>query len=153
MNMKGKDVARTPRYAVPTRLMTVRDLSIYLHVHKSTIYRMLRQREIPAFRIGNDWRFNIESIDRWCSEQSEHKQPRNGSVLCEERAAAGCKIVDVDAQAKALRPRMYVLCSECARLIDLAEGNRQRRDVEGVELVRHVAEHEAWLDVLGIDET
>ena len=106
MNMKGKDVARTPRYAVPTRLMTVRDLSIYLHVHKSTIYRMLRQREIPAFRIGNDWRFNIESIDRWCSEQSEHKQPRNGSVLCEERAAADCNI-DVDAQAKALRLRMY----------------------------------------------
>jgi excisionase family DNA binding protein len=150
--MKRKAAARTPFDEVPSRLMTVRDLSQYLHVHTSTIYRMLRQREIPAFRIGSDWRFNIESVDRWCSEQSEHKQPRNGSVLCEERAAAGCNI-DVDAQAKALRLRMYVLCSECARLIDLAEGNRQRRDVEGVELVRHVAEHEAWLDVLGIDET
>jgi excisionase family DNA binding protein len=146
MNMKGKDVARTPRYAVPTRLMTVRDLSVYLHVHKSTIYRMLRQREIPAFRIGSDWRFNIESVDRWCSEQTEHKQPRNGSVLCEERAAAGCKIVDVDAQAKALRPRMYFLCSECARLIDLAEGNRPRRHVEGMDLIQHAAEkHAAWL--------
>ncbi len=150
--MKRKAAARTPFDEVASRLMTVRDLSQYLHVHTSTIYRMLRQREIPAFRIGSDWRFNIESVDRWCSEQSEHKQPRNGSVLCEERAVAGCNI-DVDAQAKALRLRMYVLCSECARLIDLAEGNRQRRDVEGVELVRHVAEHEAWLDVLGIDET
>jgi hypothetical protein len=62
--------------------------------------------------------------------------------------------VDDDAQAKALRLRMYVFCSECARLIDLAEGNRQRRDVEGLDLVRHAAEeHSAWLEVLGIDDT
>jgi excisionase family DNA binding protein len=74
MNMKGKDAARSPLYAEPSRLMTVRDLSEYLHVHISTIYRMLKQHEIPAFRIGSDWRFNIESVHRWCSEQSEHKQ-------------------------------------------------------------------------------
>jgi hypothetical protein len=62
--------------------------------------------------------------------------------------------MDVNAQAKALRLRLYVLCSECARLIDLAEGNRLKRDVEGVDLVRHAAEeHADWLEVLGIDET
>ena len=32
-----------------------------------------------------------------------------------------------DAQAKGLRLWLYVFCSECARLIDLAEGNRQQR--------------------------
>jgi hypothetical protein len=48
---------------------------------------------------------------------------------------------------------MYVLCSECARLIDLAEGNRQQRNVEGVDPVRHAAEeHSFWLEVLGIEE-
>jgi hypothetical protein len=61
--------------------------------------------------------------------------------------------VDGQAQARALRLRMYVLCSECARLIDLAEGNRQQRDVEAVDLLRHAAEeHSVWLEVLGIDE-
>jgi hypothetical protein len=40
---------------------------------------------------------------------------------------------------------MYVLCSECAYLIDLAEGNRPQRDVESVDLIRHIAEeHSAW---------
>ncbi len=54
-------------------------------------------------------------------------------------------------QERALRLRMYVLCSECARLIDLADGNPQRRDVEGADLVRHAAEeHAAWLEVLDI---
>jgi hypothetical protein len=61
--------------------------------------------------------------------------------------------VDEDAQAKALRLRMYFFCSECARLIDLAEGNPPKREVEGADLVRHAAEeHTAWLKVLGIDD-
>lgn len=48
---------------------------------------------------------------------------------------------------------MYVLCSECARIIDIAEGNRQQRDVDAKDLVRHAAEeHACWLEVLGLDE-
>ena len=61
--------------------------------------------------------------------------------------------MDDDAQAKALRLRLYVLCSECARLIDLAEGNRPQRDVAGVDLLRHAEEeHDSWLEMLGINE-
>ena len=59
--------------------------------------------------------------------------------------------MDREAQAKVLRLRTYVLCSECARLIDLAEGNPPKREVEGADLVRHAAEeHADWLEVLGI---
>ena len=47
------------------RVLTVRELADYLHVHQSTIYRMLKRSQLPAFRIGSDWRFNLERIDRW----------------------------------------------------------------------------------------
>jgi excisionase family DNA binding protein len=47
------------------RVMTVAELSVYLRVHRSTIYRLLKQRDLPAFRIGSDWRFNVEEIDGW----------------------------------------------------------------------------------------
>ena len=73
--------------------------------------------------------------------------------MCYWTAAVNCETVDRQDQAKALRLRMYVLCSECARLIDLAEGDRQQREVEPVDLLRHDAEeHAYWLEVLGIDE-
>lgn len=59
--------------------------------------------------------------------------------------------MDRKAQAKALRLRLYVLCSEWARLIDLAEGNPPKRKVESADLIRHTAEeHAAWLELLGI---
>jgi len=52
-----------------TRVLTVKDLSNYLKVHSSTIYRLLKAGQLPGFRIGSDWRFNIEEIDRWRTEQ------------------------------------------------------------------------------------
>ena len=44
---------------------TVKEVSAYLKVHPSTIYRLLKRKQIPAFHVGSDWRFNIEMIDRW----------------------------------------------------------------------------------------
>jgi excisionase family DNA binding protein len=45
--------------------MTVREVSAYLQVHPSTIYRLLKHNQIPAFHVGSDWRFSVEAIDRW----------------------------------------------------------------------------------------
>jgi len=48
-----------------TKVMTVEEVSEYLRVHPSTIYRLLTKRQLPAFKVGSDWRFNLESLDRW----------------------------------------------------------------------------------------
>jgi excisionase family DNA binding protein len=69
--MKSNGAAKTPEYAEPTRIMTVREVSAYLHVHPSTIYKLLKQHQIPAFRVGSDWRFKIETINRWCSDEGK----------------------------------------------------------------------------------
>ncbi len=55
--------------ATPTRLVTVKELSNYLRVHPSTIYRLLKRGEIPGFKLGSDWRFSLEAIDRWRQHQ------------------------------------------------------------------------------------
>lgn len=55
--------------------MTVEEVSEYLHVHPSTIYRLIKRRKIPAFRIGSDWRFNIETIDKWRAEMEGGAPP------------------------------------------------------------------------------
>jgi excisionase family DNA binding protein len=50
---------------VSAKVMTVNELSEYLRVHRSTIYRLLKKGQIPGFKIGSDWRFNVEAIDQW----------------------------------------------------------------------------------------
>jgi excisionase family DNA binding protein len=55
--------------ATASKVLTVKELSAYLRVHPSTIYRLLKKGQIPGFKLGSDWRFNIEAIDRWRLEQ------------------------------------------------------------------------------------
>ncbi len=54
-----------------TKLVTVKELSNYLRVNPSTIYRLLKGGELPGFKLGSDWRFNLAAIDRWRVDQSE----------------------------------------------------------------------------------
>ena len=50
-------------------VFTVKEVAAYLRVHPMTIYRYLKQNKLPAFRMGNHWRFNKESIDAWRLKQ------------------------------------------------------------------------------------
>jgi excisionase family DNA binding protein len=53
------------------RVLTVRELSEYLRVHPTTVYRLLRAKQLPGFRVGSEWRFSIDVIDRWRSEEEQ----------------------------------------------------------------------------------
>ena len=49
-------------------MMTVKELAAYWRCHPTTIYRLLRERKIPAFRVGMDWRFNRAAIDAYTTK-------------------------------------------------------------------------------------
>ena len=51
--------------APQTKVLTVNELAAYLRIHRSTIYRLLKKGQLPGFKIGSDWRFNVEVIDEW----------------------------------------------------------------------------------------
>jgi excisionase family DNA binding protein len=47
------------------QIMIVKDVAAYLRVHPATVYRLLRQGKLPAFRVGADWRFRQDQIAAW----------------------------------------------------------------------------------------
>jgi excisionase family DNA binding protein len=49
-------------------VLKVSEVSEYLRIHPTTLYRLLRKHEIPAFKIGNDWRISAEAMNRWLEE-------------------------------------------------------------------------------------
>jgi excisionase family DNA binding protein len=55
-----------PRHAAaPSRIMTVAELAQYLQVHPTTLYKLVRRHQIPAFKIGADYRFDRDAIEKW----------------------------------------------------------------------------------------
>lgn len=50
--------------------MTLEEVANYLRVTKKTIYRLLEKRNIPATKVGRQWRFDKASIDTWLSQNS-----------------------------------------------------------------------------------
>jgi excisionase family DNA binding protein len=46
-------------------LLTTEQVAQYLKVDKFTVYRLVAQRKIPAFRVGNQWRFKMSMIEDW----------------------------------------------------------------------------------------
>jgi len=53
------------------KILTLRQVAEYLKVHKSTIYRLVRRKELPAFRVWHDWRFDRDLVDEWRFAQDQ----------------------------------------------------------------------------------
>ena len=46
-------------------LLTTTQVARYLKIDKFTVYRLVTQKKIPAFKVGSQWRFKKEMIDAW----------------------------------------------------------------------------------------
>jgi excisionase family DNA binding protein len=41
---------------------TAEEVSTYLHIPQSTIYKFAQEKVLPGFKVGKHWRFRRESI-------------------------------------------------------------------------------------------
>ena len=71
-------------------VMNIRQASQYLGVSPDTLYKYVSEERIPAFKLGNRWKFKKTILDQWMEEKSTageskttKKKPRAA------RAAAG----------------------------------------------------------------
>ncbi|MFC1601259.1 helix-turn-helix domain-containing protein [Candidatus Sumerlaeota bacterium] len=55
----------------PHAVLTIDDLSSYLKIPKSTLYKLAREGRVPCQKIGRHWRFRKAAIDQWLAEPSE----------------------------------------------------------------------------------
>ena len=49
--------------------LTIDELAEYLKMGRTKLYRMAQDGELPASKIGNQWRFDREEIDEWMRRQ------------------------------------------------------------------------------------
>lgn len=56
---------------------TAKEVSNYLRIPQSTIYKLAQEKILPGFKVGKHWRFRCNAIRKWI-EDSEN----NTSTIC-----------------------------------------------------------------------
>ncbi len=46
-------------------LLTIEEAAKYLRLHPATVYRLARRQELPAGKVGKQWRLDRETLQRW----------------------------------------------------------------------------------------
>lgn len=69
------------------KFLTVKELCQYLKIPKPTLYMLLGKGRIPGAKVGKQWRFNKDSIDKWMAEKEKYyteRKNRRKSDVAEE---------------------------------------------------------------------
>jgi len=70
-------------------VMNIRQASQYLGVSPDTLYKYEGEQKIPAFKLGNRWRFKKSKLDQWMEEKSNQMEVRNKKNSKAATKAAG----------------------------------------------------------------
>ena len=80
---EGKEMAES------REVMNIRQASQYLGVSPDTLYKYVNEQKIPAFKLGNRWRFKKSKLDQWMEEQSMETESSPKKKIKAAMKAAG----------------------------------------------------------------
>ena len=52
-----------------TPYLTVDEVARRFGVNVTTVYRLVQQGKLPAFKIGNQWRFSEMRLEEWVADR------------------------------------------------------------------------------------
>ena len=58
-------------------LLSTEQVARYLKIDKLTVYRLVAGKKIPAFRVGNQWRFKRSMIEAWLMKNMNIQKKRS----------------------------------------------------------------------------
>ena len=70
-------------------VMDIRQASEYLGISGDTLYRYASEGFVPAFKLGNRWRFKKSLLDSWMDEKSGVKPAVPVTVMPKQKKPAG----------------------------------------------------------------
>ena len=69
-------------------IMTIQELSEYLKVSKSTLYKLAQEGSLPGQKVGKHWRFHRDVINSWLASRLDkirEKEKEKEAAKQEER--------------------------------------------------------------------
>ena len=58
-------------------MLTIAEVAKYLKLHELTVRRLAREGELPAFKVGRQWRIKRNLLENWIAERSGKGSPED----------------------------------------------------------------------------
>lgn len=57
--------------SMDSEILTVDEVAAYLKLAKKTVYKLVAEKQLPAFRVGKFWRFKKSELEQWINNCRE----------------------------------------------------------------------------------
>ena len=63
------------------KILTLKEVAQYIKLNERTILKMVNNQEIPAKKIGNQWRFILSKVDEWLTQEIKQVETSDLNAL------------------------------------------------------------------------
>ena len=61
-------------------LLTPKEVARLLDIDEITVYRLARKGQLPAMKVGGQWRFGREALEVWMAQQMRAQRPSDPAM-------------------------------------------------------------------------
>ena len=54
--------------------LSIKEVAQRLNLHEMTIYRLIKSKDLPAFKVGGQWRIRRQILDDWLTSHANTPQ-------------------------------------------------------------------------------
>ncbi len=55
--------------------LSIKEVAQRLNLHEMTIYRLIKSKDLPAFKVGGQWRIQREFLENWLTSHANSPSP------------------------------------------------------------------------------
>ena len=154
--------------------MTTEEVLEYLQVNLRTVYRLIKMGQLPAVRVGRQWRFRKRDVDAWLdsrragapsasqpgmadSGRVSSPRPRSRVLVVDDESsirellAKTLALARYDVDTASDGPEALEMLRDAEGLYDLLIADLKMPGLDGLSLIRQVKQLRASLPILIIN--
>jgi excisionase family DNA binding protein len=56
---------------IKNELLTLPEVASILRISNSTVYKLIHDVDLPAMKVANKWRINVEQLEAWLRSKNQ----------------------------------------------------------------------------------
>ena len=64
--------------STPSRWYSLDEIAAHIGITRETCVKWIKEKSLPAYKVGKVWRFKVEEVDRWVKNMGDASEETAG---------------------------------------------------------------------------